>query len=115
MPRPRKCRKVCCLPQSNLFGPLHGAYNGTEAVLMSVDEYETIRLIDYESMSQEECADSMDVARTTIQGIYSSARKKIATSIVEGKTIKIEGGDYRLFDEDERMRGNGRCRRHGGL
>ena len=49
MPRPRKWRNVCCLPQSNLFGPL-GRGNTDKIITMSVEEYETIRLMDYEVM-----------------------------------------------------------------
>jgi len=75
---------------------------------MTVDEYETIRLIDLEGMTQEECADKMDVARTTIQRIYNDARKKLAKSLVDGNRIQIGGGDYKLCDDSEPFY---RCRR----
>jgi len=112
MPRPRKNRRVCCLPESNLFGPICKVSHRDKISILSVVEYETIRLIDYENMSQEACADSMDIARTTVQKIYSDARKILAKAIVEGNAIKIEGGNYKLFNGDERMQGHGRCRRH---
>jgi len=70
--RPRKWRKVCCLPESNLFGPLNSSDFENE-IIMTVEEYETIRLIDLEDLTQEECADRMTVARTTVQKIYSEA------------------------------------------
>ena len=98
VPRPRKCRKVCCLPKSNLFGPVNALYNSNNYIKMTVEEYETIRLIDLEGMMQEECADKMGVARTTVQRIYNDARKKLAQCLVEGKLLKIEGGDYKLCD-----------------
>ena len=101
MPRPRKCRKVCCMPERNSFGPLNIKNINEESILMTVDEYETIRLIDLEQMTQEECAAKMDVARTTIQRIYNDARKKLAKSLVEGKILKIQGGDYILCDNGE--------------
>lgn len=101
MPRPRKCRKVCFLPERNSFGPLNITNIDAEIILMTVDEYETIRLIDLEEMTQEECAEKMDVARTTIQRIYNDARKKLAKSLVEGKILKIQGGDYKLCDKGE--------------
>ena len=111
MPRPKKWRKVCCLPQSNRFGPLDRSLNGGNCVTMTVDEYETIRLIDYVGLNQEDCAEQMNVARTTIQGIYNSARKKLAQSLVDGKTLHIEGGDYQLCTGMEKTCGKGRC--HG--
>lgn len=112
MPRPRKFRKVCCLPQSTVFGPASQGNVDGETITMTVVEYETIRLIDYEQMSQVECAMSMNVARTTVQRIYSDARKKLADAIVNCKVISIVGGDYELYNEVERTRGYGRCRRH---
>ena len=69
MPRPRKWRKVCCLPNNNQFGPLGTCVDSESMIQMTVDEYETIRLIDLEGMNQEECANHMNIARTTVQGI----------------------------------------------
>ncbi|AEG60250.1 DUF134 domain-containing protein [Desulforamulus ruminis] len=112
MPRPRKWRKVCGLPESSRFGPLDSPANTEYVVNMTVDEYETIRLIDLEDMTQEECATQMNIARTTVQGIYNDARKKLAESLVNGKVLWIEGGEYRLCDGlGKRCGGNG-CRRH---
>ena len=93
MPRPRKWRKVCCMPESTQFGPLVPAEGSPVIVQMTVEEYETIRLIDLEGFTQEECADQMAVARTTAQRIYADARKKIAESLVLGKVLRIEGGE----------------------
>ncbi len=98
MSRPRKWRRVCCLPESNLFGPLDSPANTENIVIMKVDEYETIRLIDLEGYTQEECARQMDIARTTVQGIYNEARKKVAQTLVNRKVLMIEGGDYKLCD-----------------
>ena len=111
MARPRKYRSVCCLPESNLFGPLNIKDKGSEAVIMTVEEYEAIRLIDFEGLTQEECSERMNVARTTVQRIYSDARKKISESIVNGTRLKIEGGDYKFYEEAERKYECGRCRR----
>ncbi len=115
MPRPRKWRKVCKLPRTNLFGPLNTRLSEANPIIMTVEEYETIRLIDSEGMMQEECAERMNVARTTVQRIYNEARKKLAQSLVDGKLLKIEGGDYRLCDGNERVYGCNPCHRrmHG--
>jgi predicted DNA-binding protein (UPF0251 family) len=80
---------------------------------MTVDEYETIRLIDLEGFTQEECAKHMNIARTTVQGMYNDARKKLAESLVNGKLLRIEGGEYRLCDGFGKSCGDGGCRRHG--
>jgi len=82
MPRPVKWRKVCCMPRSDRFGPLNGQAFPDHFLIMTVDEYETIRLIDKEGFTQEECAEQMKIARTTVQRIYNDARKKLAESIV---------------------------------
>ncbi len=114
MPRPMKWRKVCCLPEINKFGPLDTSANAEDYVIMTVDEYETIRLIDLEGFTQEECATKMNVARSTVQGIYNEARKKIAESLVNGKVLLIEGGEYRLCDGFGNGCGRGcRIHRHG--
>ncbi len=112
MPRPMKWRKVCCLPESNRFGPLDSPADEKNYVNMTVDEYETIRLIDLEGFTQEECASQMHVARTTVQGIYIEARKKLAESLVNGKVLLIEGGEYQLCDGLGNGCGHG-CHRHG--
>ena len=100
MSRPRKCRKVCRLPEVNEFQPTGCA---DKWVILSVDEYEAIRLIDKEGFSQAECAGYMQVARTTVQSIYTCARYKLANALVCGFGIRIEGGDYVLCSEKEKQ------------
>ena len=115
MPRPRKWRRVCELPQIDSFGPLAAVASQHEVVIMTVDEYETIRWIDVEGLMQEECAARMNVARTTVQKIYNDARRKLGLALVEGRTLRIEGGEYRLCEGEEPVVHCGRChrRRHG--
>ncbi|HOU09704.1 MAG TPA: DUF134 domain-containing protein [Clostridiales bacterium] len=112
MPRPVKWRNVCCLPENNRFGPLGMQAGAREHIVMTVDEYETVRLIDLEGFTQEECAAQMNVARTTVQGVYNSARQKIADSLVNGKALWIEGGEYRLCDGQGINCGRGHCGRY---
>lgn len=111
MPRPRKCRKVCHMPKVCNFVPVGQDENQT-AVVLTVDEFEAIRLIDEQGFSQEECSSYMQVARTTAQAIYNTARAKIATALVEGMPLRIEGGDYRLCEGKEDVCHCGGCQRH---
>jgi len=112
VPRPRKWRNVCSLPEHNRFGPLGVGAGQREAITMTVDEYEAIRLIDMEGFNQEMCSKQMNVARTTVQGIYEVARRKIADCLVNGKVLLIEGGEYLLCDEDHPSCFNERGCRH---
>lgn len=115
MPRPVKCRKVCHMPGSSKFGPLDLKDPERQSVKMTVDEYETIRLIDLQGFTQEECAEFMKVARTTVQSIYIEARRKLADCLVNGKDLSIEGGNYRLCSGNESSCRCGGCRRHRRL
>ena len=98
MARPPKCRRVCAVPRCTGFAP-EGAYEVGDAVVMGVDEYEAIRLIDLLGLTQEACAGQMGIARTTVTGIYDSARHKLAQALVEGRRLVIAGGHYRLCEE----------------
>lgn len=111
MARPVKLRKVCCLPEDSKFGPLGSSSDSSDYINMEIDEYEVIRLIDLEGFSQEECAEQMHVSRPTVQRIYMEARKKLAESLVNGKVLFIEGGEYLLCDGPGNSCGRG-CRKH---
>lgn len=95
MPRPSKRRRICDLPPCRRFEP-HGALEESLPVILTLDEYETIRLIDFLSLTQEQCAVQMGVARATVQAIYGSARAKMARSLVMGIPVEIGGGDVEL-------------------
>ncbi|MFA6800643.1 MAG: DUF134 domain-containing protein [Acholeplasmataceae bacterium] len=101
MPRPKVKGKVCQLPKINLFGPLISDPNKRDIIYLSIEEYETIRIIDFLQKSQEACAVDMDLSRASLQRIYYSAKQKIAESLVLGKLLKIEGGNYRLCNLDD--------------
>ncbi|MCE5236794.1 MAG: DUF134 domain-containing protein [Clostridiaceae bacterium] len=109
MPRPRKWRRVCTMPRYTDFGA--GGIERGDPIKMTVDEYEAIRLIDLEGLTQEQCADQMEIARTTAQAIYAGARKKLAACIVNGAPLVIEGGEYRVCEHRDGCCGRG-CR-HG--
>ena len=107
MSRPKKCRRVCDFPQTLAFSP-EGQNEPMEAVILTVEEYEAIRLMDKEGLSQEQASERMQVARTTVQQIYAEARKKLADVLVDGLPLRIEGGDYQL------CRGGSTGCRHSG-
>lgn len=97
MPRPIKRRRVCHYPRTVTFQPAE-ARGACSPILLTIDEYETIRLIDGQGLSQEQCSVSMQIARTTVQKIYENARRKLADMLVSGRPLHIEGGEFRLCD-----------------
>jgi len=101
MARPNKIRLICRKPAFTDFhaGQMDGNFSSNSSViklLLSLEEYEAIRLIDYMNMSQQEASMQMGVSRTTIQALYASARKKISRFLVEGTPLQISGGNYTL-------------------
>lgn len=112
MARHRKARTVCALPDITEF---NAAENG-ERITLTVDELETIRLIDYTGMTQKECARQMGVARTTVTSVYDSARRKIADAVINRSPVVIDGGDYTVCKNSSVCCGRcgesscGRCR-----
>mgnify|MGYP003308429774 CR=1 FL=1 len=95
MPRNQRVRQIYAFPDYWSFSP-DDAEAISSSVVMSLDEYEAIRLIDKEGFTQEQCALQMGVARTTVTAIYENARKKIAQAIIDGKQLLISGGQYQL-------------------
>lgn len=94
MPRPTKKRIIHGLPQFNEFS----AEISTEEnpVYLTIDEYETIRLIDWMGLKQEECGKQMQIARTSVTAVYDSARHKIADALINGRKLYITGGNYSI-------------------
>lgn len=114
MPRPHKVKSVCRLPEYTRFGA-EGS-RSSDAIVLSVEEYETIRLVDREGLDQEAAAELMGVARTTVQRLYAAARLKVAGLLVEGRPLEIAGGDYRTMEGRGAAgcgHGQGRHRRRG--
>lgn len=94
MPRPQRRRSVCCEPDYVFFAP--DGISPQSEVTLTVDEYEVIRLVDFEKKTHEEAAKQMNISRTTVTEIYESARYKLADTIVNGKRLFISGGNYSL-------------------
>ena len=89
MPRPPRCRRICGVPQVDTFCP-NGCEN-TEPILLTLDEYKVIRLVDLEQQTHEQCAAQMDISRSTVQEIYEGARRRIAACLAHGKPLHITG------------------------
>lgn len=102
MARPTKSKRICELPKGNMFKSNN--MDSTLIVRMSIEEYEVFRLIDFEGHNQNEAASIMGVARTTVTKLYTDARKKIATYLVTGKKLEIEGGNYVLCENIDHCR-----------
>ena len=79
MPRPSKCRRVCAAPRCTRFEPQNAA--SAQPVELQVDEFEALRLMDYEGLTQEECA-----------------RRKVVTALVEGRALHIRGGAFSVCE-----------------
>ncbi|MGI6033026.1 MAG: DUF134 domain-containing protein [Coriobacteriales bacterium] len=97
MPRPQKKRTIYQLPPCRVFVAEHAS----DAVLLTLDELEAVRLMDQEGLDQAECAKRLNVARSTAQNIIREAHRKIADALVNGKTIKIGGGNVEYSDDQE--------------
>lgn len=96
MPRPTKWRHVQFMPEHSYFKPAGVPLKELEEVVLHVEELEAVRLKDQEGLEQEACAEKMNVSRPTFQRILSSARVKVAEALVQGRAIKIEGGNFKL-------------------
>ncbi len=96
MPRPPKCRRVEFLPDVTYFKPAGIPLRDLEEVRMSIEEAEAIRLKDLEGLEQEQGAEKMNVSRPTFQRVLASARQKLADALLNGKAIRIEGGNFEM-------------------
>ncbi|MBR4231748.1 MAG: DUF134 domain-containing protein [Oscillospiraceae bacterium] len=98
MARPQRCRRICSLPEYTHFEPVGRPPCDGEYISLSLDEFEAVRLMDYEGCTHEQCASVMQISRTTATEIYESARRKLAEVIVSGRPLIIGGGSVRLCD-----------------
>jgi predicted DNA-binding protein (UPF0251 family) len=95
--RPKKTRWVKCEPGEKCFQPQCKPLHELEGVILSLDEYEAVRLSDLTCLTQEEAAKKMKVHRSTISRILNTAHRKIADALVNVKSIRIEGGSCRVM------------------
>lgn len=90
MPRPKKCRKMCCDPQANYFKPRGIPMDSLTEIVLSRDEFDSLKLSDIDKLSQDEAAVHLGISRQTYGRILISAHQKVALAIVKGLALKIE-------------------------
>jgi len=105
--RPKKSRTVLKKPEYNLFKPAGVRASELEQITLLTEEYEAIRLADYENMKQEDAAELMEISRPTFSRLIESARKKISIMLIEGKSLNIEGGNFNFKHRNGRGNGHG--------
>ncbi len=99
MTRPKCCRQIGVMPGKTCFQPEGAMSSSFEVVLLTLDEYEAIRLADLEGLYQEQAALRMNISRQTFGRIIEAARRKVADVLVNGKILKIEGGSVSMKAE----------------
>jgi len=96
MARPKHRRRVCCLPDAAYFKPRGIPLSSLKEVVMTIDEFEALRLSDLEGKYHSDAATEMKVSRQTFGRIVQSARRKVAEALVKGKALVIKGGDFEM-------------------
>jgi len=96
MVRPRLCRRIRFNPEVTYFKPQGIPLKNLEEVNLEVDEFESVRLVDFEEIEQKIAGEKMNISQPTLSRILKSARKKISDAIIQGKAIKIHGGNFKI-------------------
>jgi uncharacterized protein len=98
MPRPKRCRRVTSLPSCPVFKPAGVPRSSLREIVLTVDEFEALRLADHEGLYQKRAAERMSVSRQTFGRIVEAARRKVAQALVEGHALRIEGGTIEMAE-----------------
>ena len=107
MPRPYCRRRIKGKPAASIFKPIGIPMSKLDELLMTLDEFEALRLADLDGLYQEQASEQMNVSRTTFSRIIASAHRKLADALVHGKAVRIEGGPVREA-------GQSCCKQHDG-
>ena len=99
MVRPTKTRHVSYVPDVTCYRPSGIPLTLLEEVRLSIEEIEAIRLKDGEGLKQSESARRMGVSRPTFQRVLAAAHRKIAQALIQGQSIRIEGGSFELAQQ----------------
>ena len=98
MPRRKRHRLVTKEPHVSVFKPAGIPARELDEILITIDEFEALRLADFEGLSQRNASTAMEISQPTFNRVLSSARNKVASGLVQGYVLRIEGGRYRLAD-----------------
>ncbi len=98
MPRPKCCRRIDGEPPCGIFKPAGVPAKLLEEIILTMDEFEAVRLADFDGLYQEQAAARMNVSRQTFGRIIAEARGKVARVLVEGLALRIEGGVIDMAD-----------------
>jgi uncharacterized protein len=90
MPRPKRCRRVCCDPKYKYYKPRGVPLDSLTCIDLAMDELESLRLADGAGMAQSDAAELMGISQPTFNRILSGARKKVANGLVNGNALRIE-------------------------
>lgn len=96
MPRPKKKRTIRFDPEVDYFKPRGVPISNLESVEISLEELESVRLVDVSGMNQTQAAEKMEISQSTLHRVLKEARKKIAEALTEGKAIHVRGGEYKM-------------------
>jgi predicted DNA-binding protein (UPF0251 family) len=108
-----RCRRICFAPDIRLFKPAGVPTRYLEEVTLSMDELEALRLVDLDGRYQDGAAMSMGVSRPTLSRIVAEGRRKVAEALVQGKALRVEGGEVRVDTGRESRPIAERCARRG--
>ena len=101
MARPRLCRRIGRMPGVTYFEPHGGKVKDSDEMVIGFDELESLRLKDALGLKQDEAASMMRISQPTFCRLLASARRKVATSVVDGRVLRVSGGDYIMIPEIE--------------
>ncbi len=110
MPRPFRTRRVRFQPGITHFKPAGIRLSDMDEIVLTMEEFESIRLKDFENLDQTKAAKKMNISQPTFARLIDIARKKIADALVNGKAIRIQGGTYKMVQPKGMGRGQGRGR-----
>ena len=109
MSRPVQCRRIRFAPEVRFFKPAGTPLRCLEEVTLSMDELEALRLVDLEGNYQESAAESMGVSRPTLSRILAEARQTVAEALVEGKALRVDGGQVSFEGDSQAETPAGEC------